>query len=208
MKKILLVIMAAMLLICAPSCRKKSVLDWDDDTALLTYDGTVLMDVGYFRQLMTEQNVSGDILGTDILPEKKLFIYNSEVLILSHIAEMNLIAADRAEISIEYDDHIEEIADQTSYPGQLEYFNKLRDALALSPQGLKEFVVNETYHTYNVSNVIEDISASYQFVTDKDILLEYLQINILEFIESADVELAYPGTDTDDLDFMDVLEEH
>ena len=126
----------------------------------------------------------------------------------SHIAEIYKVNYDKAEVAIEYDDHMEEIADVTSYPGQLEYFNTLRDALGLTPEGLKEFVVTETYHNYNVTKLLDDISQSYQFVTDKDILLEYLQSNILEFMETTDIKINYPGVKLSQLDFMDVLEEH
>lgn len=208
MKKLLISILAIVLLMSASSCKKQSVLDHDDSESLLIYEDTVLMDVGYLRQLMTEQNVSADILGTDVLSEKDLFKHEAEIRILSHIAEIYKVNYDKAEVAIEYDDHMEEIADVTSYPGQLEYFNTLRDALGLTPEALKEFVVTETYHNYNVTKLLDDISQSYQFVTDKDILLEYLQSNILEFMETTDIKINYPGVKLSQLDFMDVLEEH
>ena len=190
------------------SCKKKSALDLPDDTPLLIFNGETLMDVSYFRKLYTEMNVSNDILGTAVSDEKELFIHEAEVLILSRIAEMYHISADTEEISEQYDEHMEEIADESSYPGELTYFLTLRDALNFQPSELKQFVVEQTYHDYNVTNVIDDISDSYLFITDKDILLEYLQINILEIVETSEVEIGFPGVQVNKLTFMDVLEEH
>lgn len=207
MKRFLIIMLSIMLLMCVSSCSSKSRIEkLDDNDPLLTADGKVLMTAGEFRQLMTEQELSKEYLGTETKKEKVLFIYQAELALLSYFAEQHGIEYDKSLLEEEYDAHLYEIQDETAYPGQLAFYTALKKEFRMTASEMKEWSVSQSYKDYNMKQLIADIAEIYGNITDGSIMKEYIQSNLLFMTEEADLTIGYPGVASTDFTYNEILE--
>ncbi len=206
MKKLLLCLLAGMLLCFPAGCAQKSAIEgMDASAALITVDGTVIMTVEDFERSLKEQEISGEVKGTQVQKEKDLFLEKAELRILSHYAELFGLSTDEAFLREEYDTHIVEIQDTNIYDKEREFFDKLQEALGMSDEEYKEWNVSENLMKYNVTNLMDDLVDTYKYVTDPIYMEELALENLHALVGMAEVEFGYPGVGKEDLTFETTL---
>ena len=203
---IFLAVLLLLALLCAAGCSKKSALEgMNPDDPLLVVNGQVIMTVQDLQRSLKEQEISHQVKGTALQKEKDLFLQKAELRILSYYAEQFSLGADQQFLETEYDAHIIEIEDTEVYGKEKEFFDALQKELGLSDQEYKDWNVQENLHKYNVENLLEDLAATYSYVTDPIYMEEVMLENLLELLDFSQLELGYPGVQKKDFSFQTIL---
>ena len=129
----------------------------------------------------------------------------AELRLLSYYAEKFELGADRQFLETEYDAHIIEIEDTEVYGKEKEFFDALQQELGMSDQEYKDWNVQENLHKYNAENLLEDLAATYSYVTDPIYMEEVMLENLLELLDFSQLELSYPGVQKKDFSFQTIL---
>ena len=209
MRRIFGIFLAALLLLallCSAGCSKKSALDgMNPDDPLVIIDGQVIMAVQDLQRSLKEQEISHQIKETELQAEKELFVEKAELRILSYYAEQFGLGADQQFLETEYDAHIVEIEDTEVYGKEKEFFDALQQELGMSDQEYKDWNVQENLHKYNAENLLEDLAATYSYVTDPIYMEELMLENLWALLDLSPLELGYPGIEKKDLSFETIL---
>ena len=209
MRRVFCIFLAVLLpaaLLCAAGCSKKSALDgMNPDDPLVVVNGQVIMTVQDLQRSRKEQEVSHQVKGTALRKEKELFLQKAELRLLSYYAEKFELGADRQFLETEYDAHIIEIEDTEVYGKEKEFFDALQQELGMSDQEYKDWNVQENLHKYNAENLLEDLAATYSYVTDPIYMEEVMLENLLELLDFSQLELSYPGVQKKDFSFQTIL---
>ena len=209
MRRIFGIFLAAFLflaLLCTAGCSQKSALDgMNPEDPLVIIDGQVIMTVQDLQRSLKEQEISHQIKETELQAEKELFVEKAELRILSYYAEQFGLGADRQFLETEYDAHIVEIEDTEVYGKEKEFFDALQQELGMSDQEYKDWNVQENLYKYNVENLLEDLAATYSYVTDPIYMEELMQENLWALLDLSQLELSYPGIEKKDLSFETML---
>ena len=129
----------------------------------------------------------------------------AELRILSYYAEQFGLGADQQFLETEYDAHIVEIEDTEVYGKEKEFFDALQQELGMSDQEYKDWNVQENLHKYNAENLLEDLAATYSYVTDPIYMEELMLENLWALLDLSPLELGYPGIEKKDLSFETIL---
>ncbi len=203
---IFLAVLLSAALFCAAGCSKKSALEgMNPDDPLLVINGQVIMTVQDLQRSLKEQEISHQVKGTALQKEKDLFLQKAELRILSYYAEQFSLGADQQFLETEYDAHIIEIEDTEVYGKEKEFFDALQKEFGMSDQEYKDWNVQENLHKYNAENLLEDLAATYSYVTDPIYMEEVMLENLLELLDFSQLELSYPGVQKKDFSFQTIL---
>lgn len=203
---IFLAVLLLLALLCAAGCSKKSALEgMNPDDPLLVVNGQVIMTVQDLQRSLKEQEISHQVKGTALQKEKDLFLQKAELRILSYYAEQFSLGADQQFLETEYDAHIIEIEDTEVYGKEKEFFDALQKEFGMSDQEYKDWNVQENLHKYNAENLLEDLAATYSYVTDPIYMEEVMLENLLELLDFSQLELGYPGVQKKDFSFQTIL---
>ena len=175
------------------------------DDPLLVINGQVIMTVQDLQRSLKEQEISHQVKGTALQKEKDLFLQKAELRILSYYAEQFSLGADQQFLETEYDAHIIEIEDTEVYGKEKEFFDALQKEFGMSDQEYKDWNVQENLHKYNAENLLEDLAATYSYVTDPIYMEEVMLENLLELLDFSQLELSYPGVQKKDFSFQTIL---
>lgn len=203
---IFLAVLLLLALLCAAGCSKKSALEgMNPDDPLLVVNGQVIMTVQDLQRSLKEQEISHQVKGTALQKEKDLFLQKAELRILSYYAEQFSLGADQQFLETEYDAHIIEIEDTEVYGKEKEFFDALQKEFGMSDQEYKDWNVKENLHKYNAENLLEDLAATYSYVTDPIYMEEVMLENLLALLDFSQLELGYPGVQKKDFSFQTIL---
>ena len=75
----------------------------------------------------------------------------------------------------------------------------------MSDQEYKDWNVKENLHKYNAENLLEDLAATYSYVTDPIYMEEVMLENLLALLDFSQLELGYPGVQKKDFSFQTIL---
>lgn len=208
MKNRLTLLLAALLLICTImcSCSDYSVKNLDDSTVLLSVDDKPLLTALDIKQLIKEQEISEKLLGSKKITEKKLFVNAAEKAILTKYAEDYGCNYEYDLLSEEYDDYLYNLYDDADGDGvnQLEYLKQLKDSLGLSTAEFKDWYVKQSYYDKNIELFYNSIAESYSFVTNPDVLTEYVLQNTFQLMDNSKIIIKYEGVISSMLTFSDI----
>ncbi len=204
MKKLLLCLLSAALLLCGCAA-KTTVLNEAPSTVLVSIDGESIMTVEDLSRLMTQQEVSHDTKGTDLAEEKDVFEKEAESRILSYFAVKFGLQEATIDLNQEFDTHMEEIQDTQTYGNEKLFSDTLQKTLGMSDQEYKEWTVNENYISYNVQNLLDDISSNYKSIVDPAEMEEDILKNLEELTNMYDIRINYPGIAPQKKTFQHVL---
>ena len=203
---IFLAVLLLLALLFAAGCSKKSALEgMNPDDPLLVVNGQVIMTVQDLQRSLKEQEISHQVKGTALQKEKDLFLQKAELRLLSYYAEQFSLGADQQFLETEYDAHIIEIEDTEVYGKEKEFFDALQKEFGMSDQEYKDWNVQENLHKYNAENLLEDLAATYSYVTDPIYMEEVMLENLLELLDFSQLELGYPGVQKKDFSFQTIL---
>ena len=186
-------------------CSQSKLERFSDDEALLLVNGEVIMTALDFKRLTIQQTVSHDIKKTEVLSEKKLFIQQAQIALLSYFATEYGLAYDRSALEEEYDAHMLEIQDTELYGNELLFATTLQGTLGMDNTTFRTWSINESIKDYNIDALLEDLALLYTHITNEEILKEFMQENLLHLYEIYEVEICYPGVTVKDLDFSELL---
>lgn len=186
-------------------CSQSKLDRFSDHEALLLVNGEVVMTALDFRRLTIQQAVSHDIKETKELSEKKLFIQQAQIALLSYFATEYGLSYDRSVLEEEYDAHMLEIQNTDLYGNELLFATTLQGALGMDSVAFRTWSIDESIKDYNIDALLEDLALLYTHITDEEILKEFMQENLLHLYEIYEIEVCYPGVTIKDLDFSELL---
>lgn len=164
-----------------------------DDQALLTVNGEVIFTGKDLANYMTEQRIQKEVRGKEEDSQKEVFEKMAEKRLLAHIAAELGINEDPSFLEEQYDLHMDEIQDTDVYGDELEFSQKLQEALGMDDEAFRQWNIAENIIDYDVDNLISDVTESFNQIQNAEDMEQVVAENLRVFLEMYDIECTYPG---------------
>ncbi len=163
------------------------------DQALLTVNGEVIFTGQDLENYMIEQEVRYEVRGQAQDSRDEVFREMAERRLLAYAARQLGINADTTFLEEQYDLHMEEIQDTDIYGDELEFAEKLQEALGMDDETFRQWNIDENIIEYDIENLLTDVTDSFSQIQTAEIMEEQMVENLAAFLRMYEIECTYSG---------------
>lgn len=182
----------ALVLLLAAGCA--TAADISSDAPLVVAGGETLLTGEDFARARLSQALAEEYMDKEHLSDEELFRMLAEYRVAAYIAREYGLEEQDVDLAEEYDFHMQEIQDESLYPGQLDYVTALQEQMGMTDEEFREWSIAESAYEYDAQALVQAISDEYPY-TDPEVMGETVRSELLNLFEMYGAECAYPGVE-------------